>query len=45
MTYEDNYDFNIKIIEILIEIVDYLSCNPSTFSPMKIGGYNCRIGL
>jgi len=34
-----------KIIKILIGIRDCKSCNPSTFSPIRIGDYSCRISL
>ena len=34
-----------KIIKVLIGIRDYRSCNPATFSPMKIGDYSYRIAL
>ena len=34
-----------KIVEILIGNQDCRSCNLSTFSPIKIGNYSCRISL
>lgn len=34
-----------KITQVLIGIRDCRTCNPMTFSPMKIDDYNSRISL
>ena len=40
-----NWDFDMRLIEVLIGIQDCRSGNPLIFSSMKIGNYSFRISL